>query len=65
MDCTGLPALHPYLVMETSLLLGIDPNASALLTGNIASLSGLLSLLDALPEINPAALVLRDLGPVG
>ncbi len=56
MDCTGLPALHPYLVMETSLLLGIDPNASALLTGNIASLSGLLSLLNALPEINPAAL---------
>lgn len=56
MDCTGLPALHPYLVMETSMLLGIDPNASALLTGNIASLSGLLSLLNALPEINPAAL---------
>jgi hypothetical protein len=56
MDCTGLPALHPYLVLETSLLLGIDPKASALLTGNIASLSGLLSLLNALPEINPAAL---------
>ena len=56
MDCTGLSTLHPYLVMEVSLLLGIDPNAAPLLDGDITSLSGLMALLSALPEINPAAL---------
>jgi hypothetical protein len=55
-SCSGLPALHPYLVMETSLLLGIDPKAAPLLSGKIVSVSGLLALLAALPEINPAAL---------
>jgi hypothetical protein len=55
-SCTGLPPLHPYLVMETSLLLGIDPKAAPLLSGNLVSLPGLLSLLSSLPEINPAAL---------
>lgn len=55
-SCTGLPPLHPYLMMETSLLLGIDPKAAPLLSGSIVSLQGLLSLLAALPEINPAAL---------
>jgi hypothetical protein len=56
-DCTGLPALHPYLMMETSLLLGIDPNAAPLLDGQIVSVSGLLALLDALPEIDPGAIM--------
>ncbi|MGB7050760.1 MAG: hypothetical protein WBG41_04260 [Acidimicrobiales bacterium] len=55
-DCTGLSPLHPYLVMEVSLLLGIDPKAAPLLDGDITSLSGLTALLSALPEINPAAL---------
>ena len=55
-SCTGLPPLHPYLMMETSLLLGIDPKAAPLLSGDIVSVQGLLSLLAALPEINPAAL---------
>jgi hypothetical protein len=55
-NCTGLAPLHPYLVMEVSLLLGIDPKAAPLLSGNIVSLPGLLALLAALPEINPAAL---------
>ena len=55
-SCTGLGALHPYLVMETSLLLAIDPAAKPLLTGQVASLPGLLSLLDSLPEVNTAAL---------
>jgi hypothetical protein len=55
-DCTGLSPAHPYLVMEVSLLLGIDPAAAPLLNGDITSLSGLMALLDALPEINPAAL---------
>ena len=55
-NCTGLSPAHPYLVMEVSLLLGIDPKAAPLLSGNITSLSGLMALLAALPEINPAAL---------
>jgi hypothetical protein len=55
-SCTGLGALHPYLIMETSLLLAIDPAAKPLLTGQIVSLPGLLSLLESLPEVNPAAL---------
>jgi hypothetical protein len=55
-DCTGLSPVHPYLVMEVSLLLGIDPKAAPLLNGNITSLPALMALLDALPEINPAAI---------
>jgi hypothetical protein len=55
-SCTGLPPLHPYLTMETSLLLGIDPKAAPLLSGSVTSVPGLLALLAALPEINPAAL---------
>jgi hypothetical protein len=55
-DCTGLSAVHPYLVMEVSLLLGIDPKAAPLLSGDITSLPALMALIDALPEINPAAL---------
>jgi hypothetical protein len=55
-SCTGLAPLHPYLIMETSLLLGIDPKAAPLLTGKIVSVAGLMSLLAALPEINPNAL---------
>lgn len=54
--CTGLSPLHPYLIMEVSLLLAIDPKAASLLDGDITSVSGLLSLLNALPEINPSAL---------
>lgn len=54
--CSGLPPLHPYLVFETSLLLGIDPKAAPLLTGKIVSVQGLYALLAALPEINPLAL---------
>ncbi len=55
-SCTGLGTLHPYLVMETSLLLAIDPAAKPLLTGQVASLPGLLSLLNSLPEVNTSAL---------
>ncbi len=54
--CTGLPPLHPYLMMETSLLLGIDPAAAPLLSGKIVSLPGLMALLASLPEINIGAL---------
>jgi hypothetical protein len=54
--CTGLKPLHPYLVFETSLLLAIDPAAKPLLTGQVTSVPGLLSLLSSLPEINIKAL---------
>lgn len=54
--CTGLPALHPYLMLQTSLLLAVDPKAAPLLEGNVVSLSGLLALVNALPEINPGSL---------
>ncbi len=61
--CTGLPALHPYLFVGTSLLLGIDPAAAPLLSGQLVSLPGLLALLSALPEIDLAseALPISDL----
>ncbi|HUD16775.1 MAG TPA: hypothetical protein VMQ59_05900, partial [Acidimicrobiales bacterium] len=39
-SCTGLAPLHPYLTMETSLLLGIDPKAAPLLSGSITSVPG-------------------------
>jgi hypothetical protein len=55
-SCTGLPPLHPYLMMETSLLLGIDPKAAPLLSGQLVSVPGLLALLASLPEINLGAL---------
>ncbi len=57
LDCTGLPALHPYLVLELSLVIAIDPATSALLSGTISP-ALLLSVLSALPQINPAALTL-------
>jgi hypothetical protein len=57
LDCTGLPALHPYLLLETSLLIGIDPKAAALLSGGATpSAATLESALAALPEINPGSL---------
>ena len=53
--CSGLPPLHPYLFVGTSLLLGIDPAAAPLLSGQVLSLSGLFALLSALPEIDLAS----------
>jgi hypothetical protein len=51
-SCTGLPALHPYLVVEVSLLAAVDPQAAAALSGDIASPSGVLGAIAAVPEIN-------------
>ncbi len=61
--CSGLPALHPYLVVGASLLLAIDPAAKPLLTGQLVSLSALNALLAALKEIDLAseALPISDL----
>jgi hypothetical protein len=53
--CTGLPALHPYLLVGTSLVLPLDPAAAPLFSGQVASLAGLLSLLSALKEIDLAS----------
>jgi hypothetical protein len=51
-DCKGFPANHPYLLIETSLLVAIDPAAAPLLQGQTTSLPGLLALISALPEMN-------------
>lgn len=55
--CTGLTANNPYLVLQASLLIGIDPQAKALLSGNSGlSAAALTAALAALPKINPASL---------
>ena len=54
-NCTGLPALHPYLLVGTSLVLPVDPAAAPLFSGQVASLAGLMSLLSALKEIDLAS----------
>jgi Bacterial Ig domain len=53
--CSGLPALHPYMLVGTSLVLAIDPAAAPLFSGQITSLAGLNSLLTALKEIDLAS----------
>ena len=53
-NCTGLPPLHPYLLVEGSPLIGVDPKAAGLFSGGL-SLSALLSALAAFPEINPGS----------
>lgn|GEM_PF-2400739 len=55
-NCTGLPANTPFLFLDTSLLLAIDPGAQALLSGQISSPTALLQAISALPEINAASL---------
>ncbi len=50
--CTGLPPLHPYMLVGTSLVLAIDPAAAPLLSGQVTSLPGLMALLRALKEID-------------
>ena len=51
-DCTGLPALHPYMLVGTSLVLAIDPAAKPLFSGQVTSQAGLMALLAALQEID-------------
>ena len=55
-SCTGLPALHPYLMLQASLLIGIDPKAAALLSGGTPSAATLEAALAALPEVDAASL---------
>lgn len=54
-DCTGLPALHPYLLFETSLLIAVDPSTASLLSGSLSA-SELIGALSVLPLISAAAL---------
>jgi hypothetical protein len=55
--CTGLTPVHPYLLLQASLLIGIDPKAAALLSGgSTVSPATFQAALAALPEINPASL---------
>jgi hypothetical protein len=53
-DCTGLPALHPYLLFETSLLIAVDPATASLLSGSLSPTT-FLGALSAVPLINVAA----------
>jgi hypothetical protein len=52
LNCTGFPASHPYLLVEASLLVAIDPAAKPLLTGQATSVPGLLAIIAAIPELN-------------
>jgi hypothetical protein len=55
-DCTGLPALTPFVFFETSLLIAVDPKAAPLLSGgDSASAATVEAALAALPEINPGS----------
>ncbi len=52
LNCKNFPANHPYLLVEASLLVAIDPAAAPLLTGQATSVPGLLGIIAALPELN-------------
>jgi hypothetical protein len=51
-DCKNFPTNHPYLLVEASLLVAVDPNAKPLLEGQATSVPGLLAIIAALPELN-------------
>jgi hypothetical protein len=58
--CSGLTPNNPYLVLQASLLIGIDPQAKALLSGNSGlSAAALTGALAALPKINPNSLTTK------
>ncbi len=56
--CKNFPANHPYLLVEASLLVAIDPAAAPLLTGQATSLPGLLGIIAATPELNALSVAL-------
>jgi len=57
MTCTGFPATHPYLLIEMSLTVAVDPAAAPLLAGNVTSVPGIEAVVAAVPEINAASTV--------
>ena len=52
LNCKNFTASHPYLLVEASLLVAIDPAAKPLLEGQATSVPGLLAIIAALPELN-------------
>jgi hypothetical protein len=56
LNCKNFTASHPYLLVEASLLVAIDPAAKPLLQGQATSVPGLLAIIAALPELNPQSL---------
>ncbi len=58
--CTGLTPTNPYLVLQASLLIGIDPEAKALLSGGSGLSPALFTAaLAALPKINPNSITTK------
>jgi len=59
-SCTGLTPNNPYVFLQASLLIGVDPQAKALLSGG-SNLSPTLFLaaLAAVPKINPATITVQ------
>jgi hypothetical protein len=60
LHCTGMGDDHPYLLIEASLLVAIDPAAAPLLQGKTTSLPGLLAVISALPELNPLSVAFPE-----
>jgi hypothetical protein len=60
LHCTGMGDDHPYLLIEASLLVAIDPAAAPLLQGKATSLPGLLAIISALPELNPLSVAFPE-----
>ena len=58
-SCTGLPALHPFLILQASLIIGIDPKAAALLSGGAPGPGTITGALAALPEVDAASLTVE------
>jgi len=57
-QCSGFPVNNPYLLVESSLLVAIDPLAKPLLTGQATSLPGVLAIIAALPEMNVQSILM-------
>jgi len=54
--CSGLAGLHQHLLLQVSLLIGIDPKAAALLSGGSLRVGTFESALAARPEVDTADL---------
>ncbi|MGA2520020.1 MAG: hypothetical protein ABSG81_04285 [Acidimicrobiales bacterium] len=64
-NCKGYPDDHPYLFIEASLLVAIDPAAQPLLTGQVTSVAGVEGVVAALPEMNAASTQLTTSSSTG
>ncbi len=64
-NCKGFPDDHPYLFIEASLLVAIDPAAQPLLTGQVTSVAGVEGVVAALPEMNAASTQLTTSSSTG